>query len=394
VSVASRTESQFRNIQKDARSWRQDIHKHPELGFQEDRTAGKVAGLLAESGLDVHTAVGTTGVVAVLKRGAAEQAIGLRADMDALPIQEANTFEHRSVHDGVFHGCGHDGHTTMLLAAARQLAGSGEFDGTVYFIFQPSEEDGRGALSMIEDGLFERFPMQAVYGMHNMPGIPAGHFAVRKGAIMTSEDIFVITIRGRGGHSSMPDRAIDPVVIAAEVILALQSIVSRSVAPQDWGVVSVTEVLTDGARNVIPSTVTIKGDCRAMSTNTQELIAARMREIVAGITAAHGAEGSVEYRNDFIVTVNTADETAAAIAAARKVAGEPAVDANCPPCSASEDFARMLQVKPGCYILIGNGLDGHCGATLHNPNYDLNDEILTVGADYWVALVEAQLPAR
>lgn len=384
----------MRNIQKDARSWRQDIHKHPELGFQEDRTAGKVASLLAEFGLDVHTAIGTTGVVGVLKRGAAHQAIGLRADMDALPIQEANTFEHRSVHDGVFHGCGHDGHTAMLLAAARQLAGSGEFDGTVYFIFQPSEEDGRGALSMIEDGLFERFPMQAVYGMHNMPGIPAGHFAVRKGAIMTSEDIFVITIRGRGGHASMPDRAIDPVVIAAEVILALQSIVSRSVAPQDWGVVSVTEVLTDGARNIIPSTVTIKGDCRAMSTNTQELIAARMREIVAGITAAHGAEGSVEYRNDFIVTVNTADETAAAIAAARKVAGEPAVDANCPPCSASEDFARMLQVKPGCYILIGNGLDGHCGATLHNPNYDLNDEILTVGADYWVALVEAQLPAR
>ena len=384
----------MRNIQKDARSWRQDIHKHPELGFQEDRTAGKVASLLAEFGLDVHTGIGTTGVVGVLKRGAAHQAIGLRADMDALPIQEANTFEHRSVHHGVFHGCGHDGHTAMLLAAARQLAGSGEFDGTAYFIFQPSEEDGRGALSMIEDGLFERFPMKAVYGMHNMPGIPAGHFAVKKGAIMTSEDIFVVTIKGQGGHASMPDRVVDPVVIAAEVILALQSIVSRSVAPQDWGVVSVTEVLTDGARNVIPSTVTIKGDCRAMSTNTQELIAARMREIVAGITAAHGAEGSVEYRNDFIVTVNTADETAAAIAAARKVAGEPAVDANCPPCSASEDFARMLQVKPGCYILIGNGLDGHCGATLHNPNYDLNDEILTVGADYWVALVEAQLPAR
>ena len=384
----------MRNIQKDVQSWRQDIHKYPELGFQENRTAGIIAGLLAEFGLDVHAGIGTTGVVGVLTRGVAEQAIGLRADMDALPIREANTFEHRSVHDGVFHGCGHDGHTAMLLAAARQLAGSGKFDGTAYFIFQPSEEDGRGALSMIEDGLFERFPMNAVYGMHNMPGIPAGHFAVKEGTIMTSEDIFVITIRGRGGHASMPDRAIDPVVIAAEVILALQSIVSRSVAPQDWGVVSVTEVLTDGARNIIPSTVTIKGDCRAMSTNTQDLIAARMREIVAGITAAHGAEGSVEYRNDFIVTINTADETAAAIDAARKVVGKPAVDADCPPCSASEDFARMLQVKPGCYILIGNGLDGHCGATLHNPNYDLNDEILTIGADYWVALVEAQLPSR
>ena len=247
---------------------------------------------------------------------------------------------------------------------------------------------------MIEDGLFERFPMQAVYGMHNMPGLPAGHFAVKKGTIMTSEDIFVITIHGRGGHASMPDRAIDPVIIAAEVILALQSIVSRSVAPKDWGVVSVTEILTDGARNIIPSTVTIKGDCRAMSTKTQDLIETHMREIVAGISSAHRAEGSVEYRNDFVVTVNTPDETEAAIAAARKVTGEPAVDADCPPCSASEDFARMLHVKPGCFILIGNGLEGHCGATLHNPNYDLNDDILTVGADYWVTLVESQLPVR
>jgi amidohydrolase len=380
-------------LHEDARSWRHDIHKHPELGFQENRTAGMIAGLLAEFGLEVHTGIGTTGVVGVLQRGAAERAIGLRADIDALPIHEANTFEYRSVRDGVFHGCGHDGHTAMLLAAARQLAESGEFDGTVYFIFQPSEEDGRGALAMIDDGLFERFAMNAVYGMHNMPGIPAGHFAVKKGAIMTSEDIFVIDIKGRGGHSSMPDRSIDPLVIAAEVILALQSIVSRSVGPKDWGVVSVTEVLTDGARNVIPSTVTIKGDCRAMSTEIQALIETRMREIVAGITAAHGAEGTVDYRNDFVVTVNTGDETDAAIAAARKVAGEPAVDADCPPCSASEDFARMLREKPGCYILIGNGLDGHCGATLHNPNYDLNDEILTVGASYWVTLVEDQLPA-
>ena len=394
ANVSSRRQSKLPNLHKDARSWRHDIHKHPELGFQENRTAGIIADLLAEFGLEVHTGLGTTGVVGVLKRGAGDQAIGLRADIDALPIQEANSFEYRSVNDGVFHGCGHDGHTAMLLAAAKQLAGSGEFDGTAYFIFQPSEEDGRGALSMMEDGLFERFPMQAVYGMHNMPGIPAGHFAVKKGAIMTSEDIFVITIKGRGGHASMPDRAIDPVVIGAEVVLALQSIVSRAVAPKDWGVVSVTEVLTDGARNVIPSTVTIKGDCRAMSTRTQDLIETRMREIVAGITAAHGADGMVEYRNDFVVTVNTADETDAAIAAARMVAGDPAVDADCPPCSASEDFARMLQVKPGCYILIGNGLDGHCGATLHNPNYDLNDEILPVGADYWVALVESQLPAK
>lgn len=394
VRLSSRTEAKLRNLREDARTWRHDIHKHPELGFQENRTAGIIADLLTGFGLEVHSGIGTTGVVGVLQRGTDDQAIGLRADIDALPIQEANTFEYRSVHDGVFHGCGHDGHTAMLLAAASHLAGSGEFDGTVYFIFQPSEEDGRGALAMIDDGLFERFPMKAIYGMHNMPGIPAGHFAVKKGAIMTSEDIFVITINGRGGHASMPDRAIDPLLIAAEVVLALQSIVSRSVGPQDWGVVSVTELLTDGARNVIPSTVTIKGDCRAMSTKTQALIEARMREIVAGITAAHGAAGAVEYRNDFVVTTNSPDETDAAIAAARKVAGEPAVDADCPPCSASEDFARMLQKKPGCYILIGNGVDGHCGATLHNPNYDLNDEILTVGASYWVTLVADQLPAK
>ena len=394
MNVSSRTMSRLQKIHEDARTWRHDIHKHPELGFQENRTVGIVADLLADFGLEVYTGIGTTGVVGVLRRGDADQAIGLRSDIDALPIQEANTFEHRSVREGVFHGCGHDGHTAMLLAAAKDLAESGRFDGTAYFIFQPSEEDGRGALAMIDDGLFERFPMKAVYGMHNMPGIPAGHFAVKKGAIMTSEDIFVITIEGRGGHASMPDRAIDPLVIAAEMILALQSIVSRSVAAKDWGVVSVTEILTDGARNIIPSTVTIKGDCRAMLAKTQALIETRMREIAVGIAAAHGAAAMVEYRNDFVVTVNTPDETDAAITAARKVAGEPAVDADCPPCSASEDFARMLQVKPGCFILIGNGTDGHCGATLHNPHYDLNDEILTVGAGYWVTLVEAQLPTR
>jgi len=391
--VTGRAARDLAQLAPDVRAWRRDIHQHPELGFGEVRTAGKVAALLRDFGLEVHEGIGQTGVVGVLRKGSGRRGIGLRADIDALPIAEANDFAHRSVHEGVFHGCGHDGHTAMLLAAARYLAESGSFDGTVHFIFQPSEEDGRGALAMIDDGLFERFSMDAVFGMHNMPGIPAGHFAVREGSMMTSEDIFVITVDGRGGHASMPDRAIDPVVIAAEIIIALQTIVSRSVAPRDWGVVSVTEVLTDGARNVIPSRVTIKGDCRAMSGATQALMEARMREIVAGMTAAHGATGTVEYRNDFVVTVNSPAETAAAIAAARAVAGEPSVDPDCPPCSASEDFARMLEVKPGCYILIGNGTDGHCGKTLHNPNYDLNDDILTIGTDYWIELVEAQLPA-
>lgn len=380
--------------QSEMTAWRRDIHKHPELGFNEVRTSDKVAALLEGFGLEVHRGIGTTGVVGVLRKGQGNRAIGLRADMDALPIQEANDFPHRSVNDKVFHGCGHDGHTAMLLGGAKNLADDGEFDGTVYFIFQPSEEDGRGALSMIDDGLFERFPMEAVYGMHNMPGIPAGHFAVRKGAMMTSEDIFEITIQGRGGHASMPDRTIDPVVVGAEVVLALQTIASRSVGPQDWCVVSVTEMLTDGARNIIPSRVTIKGDCRALSPEIQARIETRMREIVSGICAAHGAEGSVHYQQDFVATINTAAETEAAITAARAVAGEPAVDPDCPTCGASEDFARMLRVKPGCYILIGNGLEGHCGSSLHNPHYDLNDDILTVGCDYWKTLVEQQLPLR
>ena len=375
-------------------AWRRDMHKHPELGFNEDRTAAKVASLLDAFGIEVHQGVGGTGVVGVLRRGNGNHAIGLRADMDALPINESNEFDYRSVNDGVFHGCGHDGHTTMLLGAAKILAEHGNFDGTVYFIFQPSEEDGRGALSMIDDGLFERFPMASVYGMHNMPGIPAGHFAVREGAIMTSEDTFEITITGQGGHASMPERTVDPVVVGAEVVLALQTIVSRAISPRDWGVVSVTEFITDGARNVIPSTVTIKGDCRALATETQRRIESRMRDIVNGLCAAYGASGDVIYQEDFVPTINAPMETRAAIDAARHVAGEVAVNPDCPTCGASEDFARMLIEKPGCYILIGNGEDGHCGKSLHNPHYDLNDDILVPGTQYWVTLVEQQLPAK
>ncbi len=390
----SRSRGRSGLLNDDMIAWRHDIHKHPELGFREIRTADKVAALLEEFGLEVHRGIGATGVVGVLRRGQGNRAIGLRADLDALPIQEANDFPHRSVNQGVFHGCGHDGHTAMLLGGAKWLADKGRFDGTVYFIFQPSEEDGRGALSMIEDGLFERFPMESVYGLHNMPGMPAGHFAVRKGPIMTSEDVFVITIQGRGGHASMPERTIDPIVVGAKIVLALQTIVSRCVSPRDWGVVSVTEFTTDGARNVIPSQVIIKGDCRALSVETQRTIETRMREIVGGICAAYGAKGHVEYREDFISTVNAPAETEAAILAAQQVAGEVAVDPDCPTCGASEDFARMLQRKPGCYILIGNGEAGHCGHSLHNPNYDLNDDILVTGCRYWVTLVEQQLPAR
>ena len=381
--------------QADMQAWRRDIHQYPELGFAEVRTAAKVADLLRSFGLEVHEQVGRTGVVGVLKRGNggsnSNRAIGLRADMDALPIQEANDVDYRSQHDGVFHGCGHDGHTAMLLGAAQALAASGEFDGTVYFIFQPSEEDGKGALAMIEDGLFERFPMQAVYGLHNMPGWPTGHFAVRKGAIMTSEDIFEITIHGRGGHAYMPEKTIDPLMVGAEVMLALQTIVSRSISSRDWAVVSATEFITDGARNIIPSTVTIKGDCRALSSEVQATIERRMREIVAGICATHGATGEVLYQNDFVPTINSDAETEHAIAAAKAVTGAAGITEDCPTCGASEDFAQMLTRKPGCYILLGNGSEGSCATSLHNPHYQLNEDILALGCQYWQALVQQQL---
>lgn len=392
VSFAAKSQIMPQDNAAAMRAWRHDLHAHPEIGFNETRTAHKIAALLDQFGLEVHRGIAGTGVVGVLRRGQGNRAIGLRADIDALPIQEANTFSYQSTVDGVFHGCGHDGHTAMLLGAAQQLATDESIDGCVYFIFQPSEEDGRGALAMIEDGLFERFPMQAVYGLHNMPGRPAGHFSVREGAIMTSEDIFEITIHGSGGHASMPERTIDPIIISTEVIQALQTIVSRAISPAHWGVVSVTEILTDGARNVIPSTVTIKGDCRALSSDTQVLIENRMRQIVQGICSAHGATGKVSYRNDFVVTHNTPDETRQAVAAATALVGAAAVDAHCDTCGGSEDFAQMLINVPGCYLFIGNGKDAHHGQSLHHPGYDFNDDILTTGRDYWITLARLQLP--
>ncbi len=369
-------------------AWRRDIHKHPELGFREERTAAFIAELLEGMGIETHTGIGGTGVVGVLKRGASERGIGLRADIDALPIQETNDFDHRSVHDKQFHGCGHDGHTAMLLAAAETLADGGDFDGTVHFIFQPNEENGLGALAMMKDGLFDRFAMDEIYGMHNMPGIPAGHFAVRKGPMMTFEDNFVISIKGLGGHASMPNRTRDPVVVAAEIISALQTIVARSLNPMESGVVSVTELLTDGARNVIPSNVTIKGDTRGLSAATQELIERRMRELVVNIGKAHNVDVELEYTHEFIVLENTDRETDVAVQAAIDVVGADKVVPDCAPAACSEDFAQMLNVKPGCYVLIGNGDGGHNGRPLHNPGYDFNDDVLATGAAWWVRLTQ------
>ena len=372
-------------------AWRRDIHKHPELGFGEKRTADVVARKLEAFGLETHTGIGKTGVVGVLKRGKSDRSVGLRADIDALPIQEMNEFEHRSVHDSQFHGCGHDGHTTMLLAAAETLASGGKFDGTVHFIFQPNEENGLGALAMMEDGLFDRFPMDAVYGMHNMPGIPAGHFAVRKGSMMTFEDNFVIRIAGVGGHASMPNRTHDPVIVAAEMITALQTIVARSLNPMLTGVVSVTEIHTDGARNVIPSNVTIKGDTRGLTNEAQQLIETRMREIVTHVGKAHNVEATLDYTHEFVVLENTDQETDIAVQAAIDTVGKDRVVPDCEPAACSEDFAQMLREKPGCYLLIGNGTEGHHGRPLHNPGYDFNDDVLATGAAYWVRLTESVL---
>lgn len=366
--------------------FRRQLHQHPETGFEVAASAAAVAERLQQAGLAVTTGVGGHGIVASLTRGSVTRAIGLRADLDALPITEANDFPHRSRVQGKFHGCGHDGHTAMLLGAAEALARRDDFQGQVQFIFQPNEENGLGAQAMIDDGLFQRFPMDAIYGLHNLPGLPLGHFATRPGALTAFEELFEIRIQGRGGHASAPDRVIDPLVAGAELVLALQTIVSRSLPPQDHGVVSITEVLTDGARNIIPSQVTLKGDVRGYEDAVSDTIQRRMGELARGIAAAHGAYATVSYRRDFEPAVNTVDEVDRAAAAVRRIPGA-RIDPDCPRVGFSEDFAQFLNHRPGCFILMGNGTEGQHGATLHNPGYDFNDEALPVGVRYWSELV-------
>jgi len=374
-------------------TWRHDIHRHPELAFEEQRTADKVAELLTGFGLEVHRSIGKTGVVAVLKKGNSERAIGLRADMDALKILEQNKFEHRSRNEGKMHACGHDGHTAMLLGAACYLASEGEFDGSVIFIFQPAEEHGEGARAMIEDGLFERFPVESVFAIHNFPSLATGKFAIRAGSIMAAEDNFEITINGVGCHAAMPHLGKDPIVIGAEIVTAMQSLVSRSLDPMDNAVVSFTEFLTDGTTNVVPGQVVLKGDTRSLTTAVQEHIESTMERIVSGICAAHGASYEFSYRRNFVPTVNTPAEAEIAAAVARDVVGANNVVGDSRPVMTSEDFGYMLQARPGAYLLLGNGEDGVGGCSLHNPNYDFNDDILSIGADFWVALIESQLSA-
>lgn len=378
------------NFKDDLVALRHDFHKHPELAFQEKRTSDIVAGKLQGFGIEIHRGMGRTGVVGILKAGTSGRAIGIRADMDALPIQEANSFSHRSSHDGRMHACGHDGHTAMLLGAACHLAATRHFDGTVYFIFQPAEENEGGAKAMIDDGLFDRFQMSHVYGMHNMPGIKEGAFAMRTGPIMAAIDMFEIIVNGQGTHAAMPHKGIDTLLVAAEILTALQTIVSRNIDPLANAVVSPTQCHGGDAWNVIPQEVVIRGCVRTFLPDVQATVKRRMQEIADGICMAYGATCLLNYIVGYPATVNTADGVEAAAAAAAAVVGAENVEVNMPPMMPSEDFAFMLQKKPGSYIMIGNG-DGEGSCMVHNPSYDFNDNILTTGAKYWVKLVEQQL---
>jgi len=377
----------IRELHPEMTAWRRDFHRHPETAFEEHRTSNVVAGLLAAFGLEVHRGLAKTGVVATLRVGRGTRAIGLRADLDALPIQEENAFPHRSSYDGRMHACGHDGHTTMLLGAAKYLAETRRFDGTVHFIFQPAEENEGGGRVMVEEGLFERFPCEAVYGMHNWPNMPVGQFGATPGPVMASFDIFEITVAGRGAHGAMPHLAIDPVVAGSALVQALQTIVSRAVNPTDAAVVTVTQFHAGDAWNVIPGHAVLRGTTRGFRPEVQDQLEAGIRRVTAGIDAAYGTSSTVRYERRYPPTINSPRETGTAVEALTRVVGEANVLTDLAPTMGSEDFAFMLQAKPGCYVWIGNG-PGEGGCVLHNPRYDFNDEVLPFGASYWATLVE------
>jgi len=371
--------------------WRHDLHAHPETAFEESRTSALVAQKLESFGLKVHRGLARTGVVGTLSAGAGTRAIGLRADMDALHISEQNGFDYRSQHEGKMHACGHDGHTAMLLGAAKYLSASKNFSGTVHFIFQPAEENEGGGREMVEQGLFEKFPCEAVYGMHNWPGMPAGQFGFRAGPTMASFDIFEIELTGRGSHAALPHTGIDPIVAAAALVQALQTIASRNVDPIESAVVSVTQVHAGDTWNVIPDAAVVRGTARAFKPEVQDLIERRLREICTGIADAHGVRLKLRYERRYPPLINAAAETETCAAVMRALVGPENV-VPVPPVMGSEDFAFMLQAKAGCYVFVGNG-PGEGGCMLHNPHYDFNDGILPLGANYWSNLVEHILPA-
>ena len=368
---------------------RRSFHRHPELGFQEAQTKQTVANTLRRLGLEVHEGIGVTGI---LRAGSGNRAIGLRADMDALPIHETSAHDYASQTDGVMHACGHDGHMTMLLGAAETLAAQPDFDGTVVFIFQPNEEHGLGAQAMIDEGVLRRFPIDEVYAIHNLPGAPLGQVSTRAGLICSSESLFEIVVQGQGGHASMPQAGRDALTIAAEMVLALQTIVARKLAPDAGAVVSVTEFLTDGQRNVLPGQATLKGDVRARTPQDREMIRALMSQLCGGIAKAHGVTATVDFRTEFVETVNAAEPVQAAVRAARSLKLDTLPDRE--PMSFSEDFAHFCAAVPGCFLLLGNGEAGANGQPLHSSDYDFNDALLPVGAAFWAALVRDRLPAR
>lgn len=366
---------------------RHELHRQPELGFQEERTKARVAGILRDLGLEVHEGAG---VVGILRAGTGNRAIGLRADMDALPIMETSAHDYVSETPGVMHACGHDGHTTMLLGAAAQLADARDFDGTVVFLFQPNEEHGLGAQAMISEGVLERFPIEEVYGIHNLPGAPLGQVSTRVGQICASESLFEITVNGQGGHASMPQVGRDAITIGAEIVQALQTIVSRKLAPGAGAVVSVTEFLTDGQRNVLPGQAVLKGDVRARVPEDRIAIDGFMRQIAQGIATAHGVTVDVSFNTDFIEVINAADPAAHVVEAARGAGLAVLPDRD--PMSFSEDFAHFAAAVPGCFLLLGNGEDGPNAQPLHASDYDFNDNLLPIGRDFWAALVRHRLP--
>jgi hippurate hydrolase len=376
---------------------RRDIHAHPELCFQEQRTADVIARALTEWGIPIHRGLGKTGVVGIVKNGNSTRAVGLRADIDALPMSEHNTFAHASKHAGKMHACGHDGHTAMLLAAAKHLARQRNFDGTVYLIFQPAEEGGGGAREMIKDGLFDQFPMEAVFGAHNWPGMAVGQFAVNPAAMMASSNEFIITIRGKGSHAAMPHLGIDPVPVAAQMVMAFQTIITRNRRPIDPGVISVTMLQAGTAINVVPDSCLVRGTVRTFALDTLALIEERMKLVAEHTCAAFGASCEFEFKRNYPPTVNHPAETAFVQRVLGSVVGPENV-LPFEPTMGSEDFSFFLQAKPGCYFMIGNGDGAHREGghglgpcMLHNPSYDFNDELIPLGATAWVRIAEEWL---
>ena len=382
-----------RPLQNKLTAIRRDIHAHPELAFAEHRTAELVARHLEALGIETHRGIGGTGVVGVVRGRRGLRAIGLRADMDALPITERNEFAHRSTIPGCMHACGHDGHTTMLLGAAEALVARKDFDGTVYLIFQPAEEGEGGAPAVIADGLFERFPMDAVFGMHNWPGMEAGTFAIHSGPVMASADRFDIRFTGVGAHAAMPHLGVDPVVAGAAFVQAAQTLVSRVLDPIDAGVVSVTQFHAGEAYNVIPDRAELCGTVRTFSAEVRDRLERGLRQVAEGIAQSHGVQVDFAFRRGYPPTVNTSAEAALCAEAAREVAGPERVLTDRRPSMGAEDFAYFLEHKPGAYVWIGNG-PGEGGCMLHNPNYDFNDEVMPAGVAYWCALVRRLLGER